>query len=182
MAVYRRKYVLQGLKEISPEMEKDLDLAYDICISYKDGFPCEMCGRCCRQPSIIILPEEVDRIADAAKIPLNEFVSRYIKRTSDGRLLFAKTDPCAFLNKDNRCRIWKDRPEVCRDFPYAVSMFMSRVYIALTDDKADISELIGYMDDSWPCTKVIKADISEKVEEAKSQIKNRRSDPVPEQP
>jgi hypothetical protein len=42
MAVYRGKYILKGLKEITPEMEKDLDLAYDICMSYKDGFPCEM--------------------------------------------------------------------------------------------------------------------------------------------
>jgi Fe-S-cluster containining protein len=168
MAVYRGKYILQGLKEISPEMEKDLDLAYEICISYKDDFPCEMCGRCCHQPSILILPDEVDPIATAAGIPLHDFVSRYLVRTSDGRLLFSKTDPCAFLNKDNRCKIWKDRPEVCRDFPYAVSMFMSRVYIALTDDDADIIELIEYMDGSWPCTKVIKAGISEKVKEARN--------------
>ncbi|MCL1978887.1 MAG: YkgJ family cysteine cluster protein [Methanomassiliicoccaceae archaeon] len=168
MAVYRGKYVLRGLKEISPEMEKDLDSAFDICMSYKDKFPCEMCGRCCHQPNIAVLPEEVDRISSAAGIPLHDFIAGYIARTSDGRLLLSRTDPCAFLNEDNRCRIWKDRPEVCRDFPYAVSMFMSRVYIALTDDKADILELIVYMDDSWPCTKVIRSSISEKIKEARS--------------
>jgi len=168
MAVYRGKYILQGLKEISPEMEKDLDMAYDICMSYKDNFPCEMCGRCCHQPNIAILPEEVDPIATAAGIPLHVFIGKYIVRTSDGRLLFSKTDPCAFLNEENRCRIWKDRPEVCRDFPYAVSMFMGRVYIALTNENADIIELIDYMDESWPCTKVIKNDISKKVNDAKA--------------
>ena len=158
--------MLQGLKEISPEMKKDLDIAYDICMSYKDKFPCEMCGRCCRQPNIVVLSEEVDRIAEAAKIPLHDFITQYIVNTSDGRLLFKRTDPCAFLGSDNRCRIWKDRPEVCRDFPYAVSMFMSRVYLALTDENADIMELIEYMDDSWPCTKVIRSNISEKIKEA----------------
>ncbi|MDR1690507.1 MAG: YkgJ family cysteine cluster protein [Candidatus Methanoplasma sp.] len=168
LAVYKGKYVLQGLKEITPEMERDLDSAYEICMSYKDGFPCEMCGRCCRQPNIVVLPEEVDRIAYAAGIPLYNFVTDYIVRTSDGRLLFKKTDPCAFLDKDNRCRIWKDRPEICNDFPYAVSMFMSRVYIALTNDDADILDLIDYMDDSWPCTKIIRSTIAEKVRKAKA--------------
>jgi Fe-S-cluster containining protein len=83
-------------------------------------------------------------------------------------MLFRKTGPCAFLGKDNRCTIWKDRPEVCRVFPYAASMFMSRVYIAISNEEADIIELLGYMDDSWPCTKVIKADISERIEKAKA--------------
>jgi Fe-S-cluster containining protein len=172
MAVYRGKYVLQGLKTITPEMEKDLDLAYDICMSYKDDFPCEMCGRCCHQPNITVLPDEVDRLAAAAGVPLHIFISKFISRSSDGRLFLSKTDPCAFLDKENRCKVWKDRPEICRDFPYAVSMFMSRVYIALTDDKADIIEMIGYMDDSWPCTKVIKSSISEKIKEAKSSLKH----------
>ena len=31
MAIYRGKYILQGLDEIPPEMERDLDLAYDLC-------------------------------------------------------------------------------------------------------------------------------------------------------
>jgi hypothetical protein len=174
MAVYRGKYVLHGLKEVTPDMKNDLDLAYDICMSYKDDFPCEMCGRCCRQPNIIIRPEEVDRISFASKIPLHEFISGYIVRTTDGRLLFSKTDPCAFLDTDNRCRIWKDRPEICRDFPYAVSMFMSRVYIALTDDDADIIELIDYMDESWPCTKIIKSGISGKIKESKPLTSNHK--------
>lgn len=167
MATYRGKYVLQGLKEITPEMEKDLDSAYEICMEYKNDFPCEMCGRCCHQPHIIVLPEEVDRIANAAKIPLYDFINGYLTRTSDGRLLFKKTDPCAFLGEDNRCRIWKDRPEICNDFPYAVSMFMSRVYIALTDDRADILELIDYMDRTWPCTEAIRSTIVEKIDKAK---------------
>jgi Fe-S-cluster containining protein len=148
-------------------MEKELDIAYDICMSYKDVFPCEMCGKCCHQPNITIRPEEVDRISRAAGVSLHVFITQYLSGTLDGRLFFSKTDPCAFLGDDNRCKIWKDRPEICRDFPYAVSKFMSRVYISLTDENADILELISYMDDSWPCTKVIKSSISEKIREAR---------------
>ncbi len=172
MAMYRDKYVLAGLGTISPKMEHNLDIAYDICMSYKDGFPCEMCGKCCHQPEIIIRHDEIDRISVAAGIDLYDFMKDYLVRADDGRFLMKKTCPCAFLGKDNRCTIWKDRPQICDDFPYAVSMFMSRVYLALTNPGVDIMELIEYMDDTWPCTAIIKGDIAQRIEE-------RRKDVVP---
>lgn len=169
MAKYRGKYILEGLDKITPEMERDLDAAYGICMDYKSEFPCEMCGRCCHQPQIIVLPEEVDRISSAAGIPLYDFMTKYIVRTSDGRMLFRKTNPCAFLGPDKKCKIWKNRPSICDDFPYGVSMFMSRVYLAITNPDADIMKLIEYMDDTWPCTGCIKSSIYEKVEKARAE-------------
>lgn len=175
MAIYRGRYVLQGLGEISPEMEKDLDLAYDVCEGMHNEFPCEECGKCCHQDLITILPEEVDRVSSAAKIPLGEFMSSYAGIAGDGRIMLLQTDPCAFLGKNNRCTIWKDRPQVCEDFPYLVSMFMSRVYLAIVNEEADILELIGYMDDSWPCTRKIKDSISKRVEEAREMRRSQMS-------
>ena len=176
MAVYRGKYVLEGLGSISPELEHNLDIAYDVCMSYRKDFPCEMCGRCCHQPHIIVRPDEIDCVSSAAGIPIYDFMRDYLVRTDDGRFLFKKTDPCAFLGKDNRCRIWKDRPQICDDFPYAVSMFMSRVYLALTNPDADIMDLISYMDDSWPCSRVIRKDIAERIEAVRKDVVARRSD------
>ena len=170
MAVYRGKYVLQGLSEIPPKMEHNLDVAYDVCMSYKENFPCEMCGKCCHQPHIAVRPEEVDRVATAAGIPLYTFMRDYLVDSGEGTFLFKKTDPCAFLGPDNKCTIWKDRPEICDEFPYAVSMFMSRVYLALSNPDVDIYDLIEYMDDDWPCTGIIKYDIRERIEEARPRI------------
>lgn len=167
MAVYRGRYILQGLPEISDEMEKDLDLAYDICRHYHSSLPCQECGRCCHQKLITILPEEVDRISSAAGVPLGEFMSKYVGFSKDGRIMLLRTDPCAFLGKDKKCRIWEDRPEVCREFPYLVSTFMSRVYLAIANEDADILELIDYMDREWPCTNNIRETIVGKVEEAR---------------
>jgi uncharacterized protein len=167
MAKYRGKYILEGLGAISSDMERDLDIAYEICMSYKADFPCELCGRCCYQSHIIVQPQEVDRISNAANIPLYDFMKNYLVQKSDGRLLLKKTAPCAFLGKDNRCTIWEDRPEICDDFPYAVSLFMSRVYLAIIQDDVEILDLIEYMDDTWPCTKAIRSTITEKVQDAK---------------
>ena len=90
MAIYRGKYILQGLDEIPPEMERDLDLAYDLCKQLKDTSPCEMCGRCCHQPYITVRDTEVDRVAEAAGIDLYTFATEYrgdqTARSRDGGL------------------------------------------------------------------------------------------------
>jgi len=172
MAVYRGKYILEGLDEITPDMEHNLDIAYDICMSYRDDFPCEMCGRCCHQPNIVIRPEEIDRVASAANLTTFMFTRNYVIEMPDGRFLINKQNdgPCPFLGDDKRCTIWKDRPQICDDFPYAVSMFMSRVYLALTNPDADIMKLISYMDMKWPCTKVIKRTVKAKIEERRKDV------------
>lgn len=172
MAVYRGKYILEGLDEITPEMEHNLDIAYEICLSYKDNFPCEMCGRCCHQPNIIIRPEEIDRVASAANLTPFMFRLNYVVEMPDGRCLINKQNdgPCPFLRDDKKCSIWKDRPQICDDFPYAVSMFMSRVYLALTNPDADIMKLTSYMDMKWPCTKVIRRSIKKKIEERRKDV------------
>ena len=44
--------------------------------------------------------------------------------------------------------------------------------IALTNPDADIDDLITYMDDEWPCSRIIKESVKERIEE-------RRKDVVP---
>lgn len=168
MAIYRGKYELEGLATISPEMEKDLDIAYELCQSLRDQLPCEMCGKCCHQPNIIIRPEEVERVSAAAGVDLYTFMTSKVVQTSDGIFMRKGTsDACPFLGKNKRCTIWKDRPSICDDFPYLVSMFMSRVYLALTNPEVDVLKLVEYMDDSWPCTREIKSTLRQKVEEGR---------------
>ena len=166
MAVYRGKYILDGLEEIPPDMEADLDLAYDICQELKDTSPCEMCGKCCHQHFITVRDEEVDRVAEGAGLDPYTFVKDYLYRDA-GRWLFSNVNPCAFLREDNKCRIWKDRPEICDDFPYMVSMFMSRVYLAIVNPEHDIMPDLEYMDDTWPCTPNIKTRIVPMIEKAR---------------
>lgn len=172
MAIYRGKYILEGLDSIPPEMEKDLDLAYDLCSELKASSPCAMCGKCCHQPFITVRDEEVERVAAGAGMEMYDFIMEHLYR-EDGRWLFKTTNPCAFLREDNRCRIWKDRPEICDDFPYMVSMFMGRVYLAITHPDHDIMGDLEYMDDTWPCTPIIKSRIGGMIDEARRKRQTR---------
>ena len=172
MAIYRDRYILDGLDEIPPDMLRDLDIAYDLCQTLKDTSPCEMCGKCCHQPFITVRDEEVESVAQAAGTDAVSFMFQYLTRDNEeGKWLFRHTNPCAFLDDDNRCRIWKGRPEICNEFPYMVSMFMSRVYLSIVNEGHDILPDLEYMDDTWPCTKIIKERIPGLIEEAR--IKSR---------
>ena len=168
MAIYRDRYILDGLDEIPPDMLRDLDIAYDLCQTLKDTSPCEMCGKCCHQHFITVRDEEVESVAQAAGTDAVSFMFQYLKRDNEeGKWLFRHTNPCAFLDDDNRCRIWKGRPEICNEFPYMVSMFMSRVYLSIVNEGHDILPDLEYMDETWPCTKIIKERIPGLIEEAR---------------
>ncbi len=168
MAIYRDRYILDGLDEIPPDMLRDLDIAYDLCQTLKDTSPCEMCGKCCHQPFITVRDEEVESVAQAAGTDAVSFMFQYLTRDNEeGKWLFRHTNPCAFIDDDNRCRIWKGRPEICNEFPYMVSMFMSRVYLSIVNEGHDILPDLEYMDDTWPCTKIIKERIPGLIEEAR---------------
>jgi Fe-S-cluster containining protein len=156
MVKYRNKYILEGLDEIPPKMLEGLDLAYDACKGLHDAFPCAMCGKCCHQANITLRNDDIGRIAEHLKMSDEEFIAEYLYKR-DGLWLFKKTGGCRFLGNDNKCMIWNVRPEICRDFPYLVAKFMSRVYHSIANDaKIDLS----YMDDDWPCTPVIKNSVN----------------------
>ena len=152
MVKYRDKYILDGLDEIPPGMLADLDTAYDICKRMHDSFPCEMCGKCCHQANITVMDGELGTIAEHLEMTSEMFIEEYLCR-KDELWLFRKSGACRFLGKDNKCSIWRKRPEICKDFPYLVSKFMSRVYLSVvTGSEIDLS----YMEDDWPCTPKIK--------------------------
>ena len=151
-------------------MLRDLDMAYDICQELRDNSRCSMCGKCCHQPFITVRDEEVERISDYVDMNPFDFVMEYLERDpEEDKWLFKKTNPCAFLGKDNRCTIWPGRPEICDEFPFMVSMFMSRVYLALVNPEVDIMPLLEYMDDTWPCTVFIKENIVRMIGDARKE-------------
>ncbi|MCL2786065.1 MAG: YkgJ family cysteine cluster protein [Methanomassiliicoccaceae archaeon] len=163
MAIYRDKYILEGLDEIPPAMLADLDIAYDICKKMHDSFPCELCGKCCHQANITLMDSDIERISGTLDMSKDDFITEHLYQR-DGIWLFKKSGACKFLGDDKRCTIWQERPEICRDFPYLVSKFMSRVYLALVmGTDADLS----YMEDDWPCTPKIKDSVASAIKEAR---------------
>ena len=78
---------------------------------------CTACGHCCRSLQIVVDDKDIRRLAQRLGMTSKEFSRRYVGRAEDGTKHFAST-PCSFLGADNRCSVYEDRPQACRDFPY----------------------------------------------------------------
>ena len=69
---------------------------------------CRKCGECCRLNGLIPPVLEHDTGPDW----LLSLVQILREHTTD----IAGDRPCMFLTRDNRCAIYNDRPNVCREF------------------------------------------------------------------
>ncbi len=77
--------------------------------------PCEGCGaRCCRYLATEIdAPESRRDLDDIRWYLLHRDVSVF--RDAEGRWYLAFASPCEALDESGRCRIYADRPQLCRD-------------------------------------------------------------------
>ena len=99
----------------------------------KTGFRCMMCGDCCRENTpdsnlILISAEEVRDIIAATGMKWDEVADPYPDFFEAGGCsvtlawcLKRKGGQCIFLNNDNRCRIYKNRPWICRTYPFMLT-------------------------------------------------------------
>ena len=86
-------------------------------------FKCRMCGACCRIKDGIVRvsDSEIARIAAFLGMDEAEFIKRETEVAPDRKSLVLKSRPdgsCAYLTKDNLCRINPVKTEKCRTFPF----------------------------------------------------------------
>jgi Fe-S-cluster containining protein len=86
-------------------------------------FECTGCGRCCvgdpRHYWIEATRAEQRRIRRFLGVSQDWFRRRYVVREDDGAEgLSMAGGRCAFLDKNNRCRIYAVRPRQCRTYPF----------------------------------------------------------------
>lgn len=61
----------------------------------------------------------------------SDFIETYLKVDEDGDFV-AKSTPCPFLNGDNFCSIYEQRPSDCHRFPYTdEDVFIKRKQLTL---------------------------------------------------
>lgn len=78
---------------------------------------CTTCAHCCKTLQIVVDEKDVKRLATRLGISAREFSRRYVG-TAEDRTKHFTSSPCHFLGADNKCSVYEDRPQACRDFPY----------------------------------------------------------------
>jgi len=78
---------------------------------------CLQCANCCKTTSPIFYPADVERAAKALRLKPGHFIEKYL-RVDDENDLVLQSAPCPFLDDQNCCAIYADRPKACREYPH----------------------------------------------------------------
>jgi hypothetical protein len=92
---------------------------------------CLDCARCCKSYSPRFKMPDIKRISKVMGMKETEFIDAYLSMDSDGDYV-ANQKPCPFLDADNSCSIYEDRPTDCQRFPYTdEDVFFKRTAITM---------------------------------------------------
>ena len=78
---------------------------------------CLKCANCCKTTSPIFYPNDIERLARALRMKPGDFIEKYL-RVDEDRDYVLKASPCPFLDEDNYCQVYEDRPRACREYPH----------------------------------------------------------------
>lgn len=78
---------------------------------------CLECANCCKTTSPIFYPTDIERVAKALKMKPGNFIEKYL-RIDDENDFVLKSSPCPFLDSENYCSVYENRPKACRDYPH----------------------------------------------------------------
>jgi len=82
-----------------------------------ENIDCLNCANCCRTLGPRITDRDIGKLARFLKIRPSDFVSKYLKIDEDKDYVF-KSMPCPFLNNENYCTVYVQRPKACCDYPH----------------------------------------------------------------
>jgi uncharacterized protein len=113
-AVENKKY-LQGLKRKDPR--KVDDQFHQLHEAVFEEIDCLTCANCCKTTSPIFYQNDIERVAKSLRMKPGDFIEKYLRIDEDKDFVL-KSSPCPFLDGDNYCSVYDDRPKACREYPH----------------------------------------------------------------
>jgi Fe-S-cluster containining protein len=109
------KKFLQGLKKKDPR--KVDDVFHELHEQVFEEIDCLTCANCCKTTSPIFYQTDIERVAKSLRMKPGDFIEKYL-RVDEDKDYVVKSSPCPFLNADNYCSVYDDRPKACREYPH----------------------------------------------------------------
>ena len=107
---YFKKIKIRKPKQLDTVMGKIHDETFQ-------KMDCLSCANCCKTTGPLFIPSDVKRISKRLKMKPNDFEKAYLRVDEDGDRVLQRL-PCPFLDANNHCGIYEDRPRACREFPH----------------------------------------------------------------
>ncbi|MBX2956698.1 MAG: YkgJ family cysteine cluster protein [Cyclobacteriaceae bacterium] len=109
------KVLLTGLKK--KDSRKVDEIFHQLHDEVFEEIDCLTCANCCKTTSPIFYQTDIERVAKALRMKPGDFIEKYLRIDEDKDYVL-KSSPCPFLDADNYCRIYNDRPKACREYPH----------------------------------------------------------------
>ncbi len=107
---------------------KELPALHEAAFAKHD---CLQCAACCKNYSPRFKTPDIKRISKVLGLRESAFIEKYLQVDEEGDFVLQKL-PCAFLDDQNYCTIYQDRPSDCRRFPYTdEDVFLKRTSLTL---------------------------------------------------
>ena len=123
-----QKEYQKTLKRLKKKKNKEVDSAFEEF--HEEAFEsidCLNCANCCKTTSPIFRDIDIKRISKKLKVKEKEFINYNLRMDQDGDYVL-KTSPCLFLDTDNTCSIYEDRPLACREYPHTNRKNMYQIF------------------------------------------------------
>lgn len=78
---------------------------------------CLTCANCCKTTSPIFYQTDIERVAKSLRMKPGDFIEKYLRIDEDKDYVL-QASPCPFLDSDNHCKVYHDRPKACREYPH----------------------------------------------------------------
>ncbi len=109
------KKLFDKLKRTQP---KNLDVVvHQLHDEAFEKIDCLQCANCCKTTSPIFYERDIDRLAKRLRIRPSEFISNYLHIDEDKDYVLNEA-PCPFLDSENYCAVYEDRPTACKEYPH----------------------------------------------------------------
>jgi Fe-S-cluster containining protein len=106
---------LSGLKK--KDSRKVDDLFHTVHEEVFEEIDCLQCANCCKTTSPIFYQNDIERVSKALKMKPGDFIEKYLRIDEDKDYVL-KSSPCPFLDSENYCMVYEDRPKACREYPH----------------------------------------------------------------
>ncbi len=114
-AVSENRKLFDKLKRKKPaDLDEVIHAFHDEAFSHID---CLTCANCCKTTSPIFYEKDIERAARALRMKPGEFCDKYLHIDEDKDYVL-NVAPCPFLDGENYCSIYADRPAACREYPH----------------------------------------------------------------
>ena len=93
------------------------DVVQDIHHEVFEKTDCLQCANCCKTTSPIFYQKDIERLAKVFRIRPSQFIDTYLHEDGDNDFVL-NSAPCPFLDAENYCSVYDNRPTACREYPH----------------------------------------------------------------